>query len=172
MALNKNQSRNTHGTPESPKEGDPSVLARQQLHQATAKWRAKWLISLHGCFGVLGFAIVLLPAISKNWRSIVENTPVFSHIFYSYSSFSGLSMSNLFLLIVLFFAKNSFRQNSAAALNSPQTNHESVRLELYPKTKREEATYWIEFLDSIASVTLWLFLPFGTLAYFILMSRS
>lgn len=168
MALDKNQLRKLHGLPPSTEVGEPSVLMRRKFHESAAKWCVKWLTSIHIFFGTIGFIVVLLPAIAKPWRLIIENTYLFSQIFHSYSSLSGLSMVNLYLLIILFIAKGFFRKNPPDDPAFPVTYNAVIRMEIYPKTRKEEAEYWLNILFAVVSVTLWLFLPFGVLAYFIL----
>jgi hypothetical protein len=70
--------------------------------------------------------------------------------------------------MILFFAKSLFHENLPGNQTFPITYEAIVRMELYPKTKKAEAEYWLNFLFAVASVTLWFFLPFGVLAYFIL----
>jgi hypothetical protein len=157
-----------YGVTTSTQDGDPSVLARLKFHESAAKWCVRWLTSMHICFGIFGFVVILLPALVKPWRLIIESTFLTSKIFYSYSSLSGLSMINLYFLIILFFVRSLFHKNLPGNQTFPITYDAIVRMELYPKTKRAEAEYWLDFLFSVASVTLWFFLPFGILAYFIL----
>lgn len=46
-----------------------------------------------------------------------------------------------------------------------------VDMELCPRTRREELAYRTDVVFSLGCTTIWLFLPFGVLAYFIGMGR-
>lgn len=168
MALDKNQLRKFHGLPPSTDDGEPSVLVRRKFHESAAKWCVKWLTSIHIFFAAFGFIVILLPVIAKPWRLIIENTYLLSQIFHSYSSLSGLSMVNLYLLIILYIVKSFFRKNLPNDQIFPVTYDAVIKMGIYPKTRKAEAEYWLNFLFALASVTLWLFLPFGVLAYLIL----
>ena len=96
MTLSKDRLRKIHGVTESTAPADQAVLARRKYHEAAAKWLAKWLVPLQTFFGLLGFSVVLLPVLSKPWRSIVEGIPLLAEVFHDYSTFSGLALFNLF----------------------------------------------------------------------------
>lgn len=166
MTFSKNQLRKMHGIPESSTPGEPSVLARRKLHESAARWCDRWLTLIHIYFFIFGFSTILLPTLARPWRLMIESTPLLSEVFHSYSSLSGISIINIGTLIAIFTARNLFRPPSGQP--TILTYSMIINMEIYPKTKREEVAYWLDIIFGVASVTLWLFLPFGTIAHLIL----
>lgn len=167
MALSKDQLRKIHGIPEPTGSADPAVLARRGFHEAVAKWLARWSYPLQAVFALIGFVVVLLPTLSNNWRTVIENTPIAGRIFQDFSSLGGLAMLLFFFLLGLFLIWNGLQSRLPAGRNSFLTNRDIVEMELYPRNKKEEFIYWVDFVFAVTGTTLWLFLPFGVLAYFI-----
>lgn len=167
MTLSKDRLKKIHGIPEPTGPSDPAVLERRRFHVAAAKWLSRWSFWLQAIFVLIGFAIVLLPMLLKNWRAVIEKTPVAARIFEDFSSLSGLAMLLFFFLMGLFLLWNGLKSGLPAGRNSFLTNKDIVEMELYPRNKREEFIYWIDFVFAVTGTTLWLFLPFGVLAYFI-----
>ena len=147
MTLSKDRLRKIHGVTESTAPADQAVLAK--YHEAAANWLARISFFLHAIFAAIGFAVVLLPILSRSWRAIIESTPLVRVVFHDYSTFGGLAMANLYILMALFLIRNV------------------VDMELFPRTRREEFAYWADISFGFVGATLWLFLPFGVLAYFI-----
>lgn len=112
--------------------------------------------------------MILLPVLVKPWRLIIESTPILSQIFHSYSSLTGLSMTHLWLIIVLYFANGFFRKDLPGGQLNILTSKQVIDMELYPATRREEVAYWTETIYAFAGSGILLFLPSGVLAYFIL----
>ncbi|MFM5741313.1 hypothetical protein ACET6W_01065 [Aeromonas veronii] len=110
---------------------------------------------------------VLLPALSRPWRAVIENAFIVREIFHDYSTFSGLAIANLYILIALFLIRTlqikSLPGGSAFALSYKNI----IDMELFPRTSKEEFAYWTEIVFGLAGTTIWLFIPFGVLAYFI-----
>lgn len=61
---------------------------------------------MHAIFAAIGFAVVLLPILSRSWRAIIESTPLVRVVFHDYSTFGGLAMANLYILMALFLIRN------------------------------------------------------------------
>lgn len=167
MALSKDRLRKIHGIPEPTGSADPSVLARRRFHEAAAKWLARWSYPLQAAFAMIGFVVVLLPVISKSWRAAIESTPIVRSVFLDYSTFSGLAMANLYILMALFLVRNWQRKSLPWGVDAPLTYRDIVDMELFPRTRKEEFAYWTDMSLAFLGMTLWLFLPFGGLAYFI-----
>lgn len=159
------RSKPTPGLLEQTEAVEPSVLQRRKLHEAAAKWCAKWLTSLQVVFAFIGFTVVLLPVLSKTWRSIIEHIAPLSTIFHDYSTFSGWSLVHLFVGMSTAIAKTLWMRNSSKL--SMHSYKEIVNREYYPKTIREEVAFWLDVVGTVMVTTVWLFLPFSVLAYFI-----
>lgn len=169
MALSKDRLRRIHGIPEPTGPVDPAVFERRNLHRAATKWLVKWSLPLHATLSLMGFFVVLLPMLSMKWRAIVENAPLARTIFHDYSTFSGLAMLNLFTLMSLFLIRSWVGQSLPGGATSILSYKNLEDMELYPRSRKEELAYWVDISFGIAGATLWLFLPFGALAYFIRM---
>lgn len=167
MALSKYRLRKIHGIPESTEPADPAVLARQRFHVVTAKWLSRWITSLQVIFALIGFVIVLLPTLSSNWRGVIEKTPIAARIFQDFSSLSGLAMWLFFFLMAMFLVGNGLKSELPTHRGFFLSHRDIVEMELYPRNKREEFIYWFDFVFAVTGTALWLFLPFGVLAYFI-----
>jgi hypothetical protein len=165
MTLNKDRLRKIHGIAEPTGLAEKAVFARRKYHEATAKWLAKWLTPLQAFFASLGFFVILLPVFSKNWRAIVEILPIFAHIFHDYSSFSGLAMTNLYIGMLAAFTKLFWARHSPSGDVIPYKD--GIAPLLCPRTRSEEVSFWIETFALILATSVWLFLPFGVIAYFI-----
>lgn len=166
--FSKDRLRKIHGIPQPIDLGDPAVLARLKIHESAAKCCEKWLTLFHAFFAIFGFVVVLLPVLSKPWRSVIESVPFLSQVFHYYSTLSGWAMVNLLILVILFFIRNFLVKSIPGGQASILTYKNIIDMELYPRTKKEEFAYWSEIFFSATATTLWLFLPFGVLAYFIL----
>lgn len=167
MTLSKDRLRKIHGVTESTAPADQAVLARRKYHEAAAKWLAKWLVPLQTFFGLLGFSVVLLPVLSKPWRSIVEGIPLLAEVFHDYSTFSGLALFNLFAGMLTAITKPFWAKHSPSGPTPSYRDY--VAPVACPMTRREEVSFWIEIVALILVTTVWLFLPFGVIAYFVRM---
>jgi hypothetical protein len=167
MTLSKEVLRKIHKISESTEPIDPAVQARWKHHEAAARWLAKWDAPLQAINALIGFVVILLPMFSKHWRAVIENIPIVEKVFHDFSTFSGGSLILLFILIVLFFVRNCQAKNIPGGADSTLTYRNTVEMELYPRTKKQEFAYWADICYGFASTTLWLFLPFGSLAYFL-----
>jgi len=171
MSLSKNQLRKIYGVEDSTSPEDQEVLVRRKYHRMVAQWLAKRDVLLETTFASIGFFIVLLPMFSKGWRSVIEKTPIVSTIFHDYSTMSGLALINLHFLLAAFMLRSLSIKNLPGKTVSPMTHRHIVEMELFPRTKNEEFSYWANILFSATGSTLWLFLPFGVMAYFMNIGR-
>lgn len=169
MTLPKYHLRKIYGITKSADPADPAVFARTRYHEAAAKWLAEWLAPLQAVFASLGFFIILLPVLSKPWRSIIEGLPILSKIFLDYSTFSGLAIINFYALLFTALTKLWLAKHSPSGDVIP--SRDAIAPLLCPRTRKEEVSFWIESVGMILCTSVWLFLPFGVLGYFISIGR-
>lgn len=165
MVFSKDRPRKIHGIPEPTGPTDPAVLARRRFHETAAKWCAKGLMPLQVFFAFIGFSVVLLPILWNPWRSAVESTPLLAQIFFDYSTFSGLALLNLYAGLLTAVTKPYWAKHSPSGPIPSYKN--DIAPVACPITKEEEVSFWIEIVALILVTTVWLFLPFGVIAYFI-----
>ena len=169
MTLPKDRLRKIHDVTEPTGQADQAVLARRKYHEAAAIWLAKWLTPLQVLFALLGFFVVLLPMLLKPWRGIVEGTPLLAQVFHDYSTFSGLALLNLFAGMLTAITKPYWSKHSPSG---PVPSYKDrVAPVACPMTRKEELFFWIEIIALILVTTVWLFLPFGVIAYFLRMGE-
>lgn len=130
-------------------------------------WLAKWSSRLQLVFAGIGLVVVLLPVLSKPWSAVIDGVPFVSRVFHDFSTLSGWALANFFVLMMLFLARSAVIRNIPGGHVPIRSWREVVDMELYPRTRKEELAYWSDFAFAVAGTTLWLFLPFGVLAYFI-----
>ena len=104
MKLSKERLRKMHSIPEYSGPVNPAVIARRRHHERAAKWMAKFNTYLYSLAASIGFFLVLLPVLSRDWRALVVDIPVASTIFRDYSTLTGSAIINLFLIAILGFA--------------------------------------------------------------------
>ena len=165
MTLPKDRLRKIHGISEQTGPDDPAVLARRRFHEAAAKWCANWLVPLQEFFAFIGFSVILLPILWKPWRGFVEGTPLLAQVFHDYSTFSGLALLNLYTGMLTAVTKPYWAKHSPSG--SIPSYKDDIAPVAYPLTKKEEVSFWGEIVTLILVTTVWLFLPFGVIAYFI-----
>jgi hypothetical protein len=169
MAISKHMLRKMHGVLEPTGEADPVVVARLKYHVAAARWCEKYLSYICSLFALTGFAVVLLPVMLKSWGVFIQNIPILSKIFHDYSTLSGWALVNFYPMIFLLILKISMVKSTPGSSTHSCTYRELMEMELYPRTKKEEFAYWIcIFFDALASTAI-IFVPFSSLAYFILL---
>ena len=167
MTLPKDRLRKILGVAEPTGPADQAVLARRKYHEAAATWLARGAGILQAIFAFIGFVVVLLPVFLRSWRTVIEGTPIAGGIFHAYSTLSGLAMVNFYVLIALFLMRSWLIKSLPGGDAFGLTYKNVVDLELFPRTKREEFAYWTNISFGFLGTTLWLFLPFSVLAYFI-----
>jgi hypothetical protein len=159
-APGKERLRQIYGVEDPTTPPDLSVLARRKYHEAIAKWQVKWLTLAQPIFGLLGLLIVLLPLFLERWRRVIESTPVVAHVFQDFSTF-GVWTKALFPVLgpmVLLIGKGyqSGGWDSKKQRRVPFVN-QVVNLELYPRTRREEISFYIYMFVSFFAPVAWFF---------------
>lgn len=167
MTPSKERLRDLHGIADSTALIEQAVLARRAYHQAAIKWLARWSTSLQTSFALIGLFFVLLPTIINDWRTIVEKTPIAAKVFRDFSSLRGSAIVLFFFLMSIFLIWNALKKNLPARRIPFLTYRDILEMELYPQNRKEELTFWVDFILATTGTTLWLFMPFGVIAYFI-----
>lgn len=167
MEFTKEQLKRFHGVSEPPGPADPKVLARRKYHEAGARWLSKLSPRLHVLFFFTGLALVLLPALSTTWRAAVEAIAVFEKIFTDYSTFQGVALGNINLLSAICILNLCQEKNLPWGCDADVTTKDILKLDLYPKSLKEESSFWTYFIFELTASSIWMFLPFGVISYFI-----
>jgi hypothetical protein len=144
---------------------DISVISRKDKHEKMAVWMAKWMPHLTAISIFTSIFFILLPAIIKKWALIVNESFILGYIFNSYSTFSGIAKVNICIIVLFIFFKNFANVKKIKQINIPY--EDVVAMQLYPNTKKEEFFYYLNLFFEFIGVTVYLFFPFGVLAYFI-----
>lgn len=148
------------------------VLRRREIHIASARWLAKWSLPMQIGFAAIGFFIVLLPTLSTSWREIIELVPLTAWIFHEFSTLGPASIYLLAVIMVPFFILNIMVKSYPGGWNPtqewgfPSPKH-VIEKNIYPRTSKEEFVYWVSHLLGIIGTAIWLYLPFGVLAFLI-----
>jgi hypothetical protein len=167
MRLSKDELRKIHEINISNLPEDPSVFRRRNFHKSALLFCDKWLVPLQFVFAFIGLTVIFFPLLFNSWRNLIEEIPVFSKIFHDYSGLSGLALINTYLFFFMFFVKNYFYKNN---LNLSKISYGDIYLmEIYPRIKKEELSFWIDIFINIFGATVWLIFPFGVLSYIIRM---
>jgi hypothetical protein len=140
-------------------------MARRDYQIRGARICAKLDVPLQLFFAFIGFIVILLPVLWPTWRHIIETTPIVATIYHDYSTFSSLALINLAAAAVITLAKTFWAIPEAGA--AKPSYKDLLYLEDYPRSKRQEIGYWIEIATFLIASTMWLFLPFSVMAYFI-----
>lgn len=165
MKLSKGRLRKILGAPEPTGPADPKVLARRKYQVSGAQLCAKVDVPLQIFFASTGFIVVLLPVLWKGWRHIIEAIPIVATISHDYSTFSGLALINLAAAAAITLAKIFWTVPEAGT--AKPSYRDLLYLEDYPRSRRQEIGYWIDIATFLIASTMWLFLPFSVIAYFI-----
>lgn len=149
---------------------DQQVLLRRPMHIASARWLAKWSYPLQFTFAVISFVVVLLPLLSTHWKEIIEEIPFLAWIFNDFSRFGPISLFLLFIIVMPFLILNCMVKHYPGDWDPTKQGgfpnpKQVVEMSLYPNTLKEEFVYWTsQFLGTVGT-SLWMYLPFGVLAY-------
>jgi len=146
--------------------------SRKARQMVAAIWLAKWSYRLQALFASIGFFLVLLPTLNNPWRVIIEAFSLTAWIFRAFSTLSGVALILLALLMVLFLILNFMVKDYPGGWNPTKewgfpSPRQVVEKELYPRNRKEEFVFWIDIFFGVVATTVWLYLPFGVLAYFI-----
>lgn len=155
-----------NGATETEKE-NPKVLRRRKYHVAAAVWCGKSLVPLQVIFALVGLFVILLPSVIQDLQVIVERAPCLARVFNDYSTFSGLALIHLFLGLLTAVTKPYWSKNTPIG-HVPVYKGRRAPVAC-PVTVKEEISFWIEIFSLILVTTVWLFLPFGVIAFFLRM---
>lgn len=149
-----------------------SVLRRRKYHIAITEWEARWLPWLQAAGALVGFVIVLLPAMSRGWRSVIQDISVANWFFEEFSRFGPFALATLVLLLSMTSALYSLHRHFPGDWDVrkehgfPSATVMRDRT-LYPQTLKEEVTFWLLALLGIFGFFIWLYIPFGLISFFI-----
>jgi hypothetical protein len=145
--------------------GDPTVLARRPLHRAAARACAVVLPRLHAAFAFAGALLVLLPALLEPARAALAHWPALARLCEGYAALGTPARVHLALLALTWLARLAAAPMLPVGAAAAPGFDVIVARELYPRTRSEELAWWIDVVHAVVSTSLWLFMPFGTLAF-------
>ena len=151
---------------------DPSILKRRKIHIAAACWLARWMYYLQALFLMIGLFFFLLPAFGLDWYLFVIGRPATYVLSDNFSvicfGFFFLFMSGTVLNIILSFNSKYYPGgwNPTEQFGFPNPK-QVVELELYPRNKKEEFVFWVDYIFGIL-VSTWPLLVIGLLAFFVM----
>jgi len=165
-----------HGLPQNIRENKPdeesqSVKARRIYHVTITQWEAKWLPWLQAAGALVGFVIVLLPAMSKGWLVAIEEIGFLRFIFEQFSSFG-----NLVIVILTLYAitnaigslmwKHSYPGWNARKEGGMPNAKQILERKLYPATRKQEFIFFVYVVQGLL-IPFFVAMLFGVLAFFI-----
>lgn len=145
--------------------GDPTVLARRPRHRAAARACTVALPRLHAAFAFAGALLVLLPALLEPARAALAHWPALARLCEGYAALGTPARVHLSLLALTWLARLAAAPMLPAGAAAAPGFDVIVARELYPRTRGEEVAWWIDVVHAVVSTSLWLFMPFGTLAF-------
>lgn len=153
------------------REVSEDVLRRRKYHIAITKWEAKWLYWLQAAGALVGFVIVLLPAMSNRWLSTIEE---YDFLRFIYEQFS--SLGNLVSMILALFAatnailslmwKHSYPGWDARKEGGMPNAQQILERQLFPETRKQELVFFVSVVQGLL-IPLIVVMMFGVLAFFI-----
>lgn len=155
----------------SEKAASPSVLRRRRFHVAITEWEAKGLPWLQAAGALIGFVFVLLPAMSKSWRTVIQDIGPLNWIFDEFSRF-GLLVMAVFILFAVTNAiaslmwKHVYPGWDARKEWSLPNAKQILDRALYPINRKQEVVFYAFLAQALVSPLLIMIL-FGVLAFFI-----
>lgn len=168
MALSKEKRREIYGIKEPNEPSDIDVIARRPVHEALSKWELKWMNSIGFSCGVIALLTVLLPALFKPWKIIVDDFLLLSTI---HRMFTTLNLGLFFIVafgacLHLYSAskidgKKYSHHGYPINLSGVRSSQQVIDMELYPRTKLEERVFWIDLIGGVWLATTWWFVIFG-----------
>lgn len=143
------------------------VLSRNYLHEKISRkilYFKKYLITT---FILIGFFLVYLPNLNNEWKEYVLNTLIGRNIYYDYNNFTGLFAIHLFSLTPFYIIFLSLEKQIPKSKHGQRfTRRECVELAIYPKTKKQEFTFWFVCIFELWTTSGFIFVPFGLLSQF------
>jgi hypothetical protein len=148
-----------HGISEPTGPADPAVLARRKYHEAAVKWLDRISTPLLAIFAFIGVVFVLLPVLVDGWRVTVEKLPLVCWIFEEYSTIGTFAMVNILVVMILLVGRLSMLGNFPGGIKaSALPSRHIMDLGLYPRTRKEEIAFWLDFSFELSGTTFPLFL--------------
>lgn len=151
---------------------DSRVLARRSIHIAIAEWEARWAVWFQVVGACVGLFLVFLPAVSKSWHTTIKGIPVFLWVYEEFSRFGSIALTILFvavflnIMLHLFFKHFPGSWDVQKECGFPTANIVKER-RLYPINRAEELMFWMHATIGLFGFFVWIYMPFGVLAYFI-----
>jgi hypothetical protein len=155
-----------------------NVVRRRKYHIATARWQTKCLPFLHIAFLGLGILVILLPAMYRSWRSIIESVPLLHWIFLTFSNFEAPAISLMYFmmflgLLVMFTRRDHPEERGQSEAHAGFLGFAYVSGEKhYPRTRKEEFAFYAESLFETVLTTSWIYVPSAALANMIIQARG
>lgn len=147
------------------------VLARRPLHMRTARWLVRWQFPLQVAFAIAGLFLVLMPVLLDFWHEIIDEHAITAWVYEEFSRMGLVAVGWLvFLVCGPYLALHLMAQHYPGGWNVRQqwgfpSPTQIVERELYPRTLREECVFWVAMVMDVLGTSLWLYLPFGVLAF-------
>jgi len=121
---------------------------------------------------MIGFFVVLLPTLSSTWREIVVSFPPTRWIYDEFSLFGPFSLAVLLVFIIATIALNGLYRHFPGGWDAKKEwgfpTAKVIRdRALYPTRFLEEVVFWLAAFIGLFGLFLWLYLPFGLMAFFI-----
>jgi hypothetical protein len=173
MAMSKEQRRKIYGIREPKDPADPSVTTRRHLHEMVVRWELKWLGAINLLSFIFALAFILLPALIKSWKAIVERIPILTLLNQLFTT------PNIWLTFIFVFGVGCHIYSSSKIDGNNYSHHhypinlkgvrspqQVIDMELYPASKIEERVFWVDF---IGGVWLSIFFWFGILGGFVML---
>jgi len=150
---------------------DAAVVRRRGWHVAVARWMARWQLSLQVAFASMGLFLVFMPQLLPFWRDAVLRHDMTAWLHTEFASMGPWAMGwLLFLVFGPLLTLHFLAPYYTAGWNAHQqwgfpAPLQIVERQLYPRTPREEGLFWWAMCMDLLGTSLWLYLPFGVLAW-------
>lgn len=147
------------------------VLGRRPAHVRVARWVARWQFALQVSFVIAGLFLVLMPVLLEFWLVLIQQNPITHWVFEEFSRMGPMAIGWLvFLLCGPYLALHLMAQHYPGGWDVRQQQGfpsptQIVERSLYPRTRREECVFWIAMVMDVLGTSIWLYLPFGVMAY-------
>lgn len=168
MSMSKEQRRKIHGLREPIEPGDPSVMARRELHEAVTKWALRWGTAIQFLSGAIAFGVVLLPTLHPPWRSVIESFRPLAVVHHELTRLSlWLILPIAFGLCIGFYSSSKIDYKKFSHhgypinLSGVGSSQQIIEMDLFPRTKLEERVFWADFVGGIFMMFGWWFWLFG-----------
>jgi len=146
------------------------VINRRAMHVRLAELAA--LIYPYSIgFGLLvGVFIVLLPAISHDWKVLILQCSVTMALYEEFALFGSLA---IFILLILFFAtiiSSSYSRSLSKNWSSEReyglpSIRQIVERKIYPDDLRGEFCFYSLIIINFLGFFVWIYLPFGWISF-------